>query len=721
MQAGTVPVSAPIDTYLAGNLYPTHKASRGLGGYQVVADNTARDAISALRREEGMLVKVLATDLYYTLASDLTTWNPFFGGGITPADVMLKSVYDPNDDGSVVNSDALQGQTLAQVRDRATHTGVQAIATITGLQTALDNKIETSLIGVANGLVPTNAGNTIDPIYLGVTLSVPLEGWNATTNTPALSDGTGNANEYCFVTVAGTQDLGSGNLVCAIGNFLYHDGTKWNLVPTTGFGVNSITTALGLQTGSTTIDDTTYIDPSTDRNYVTDDQSAAFPAGASASDQLVLQSDLTSLIVVGNGYFMPELFSDGQVLGNGVSRLLNTLTSPATGLAYTNTSAGNYWTRVNSAFTIDVTTMTIDWIAWQEALLAMEQDAYSSISTPGGRGYLTNTGLLLPRTQLAWNANRRGLLFDFDFKGSAFINTTGVSFRQFDRYPVNQAEANSAFLDYSFKMRNAKFVGNGSTDESDCFVRLGATEGSSFEDIRVEDAGMGIDLQFCLRANLTRVNTVAYGKYGVAIRDGLWTGAGANTAQSNNVDVSQYRSVHGSGKAALAGIYCQGNRNINIRDSGFEGFSGAETQILYSQAYPTSGTLATTVKNVVYMESIDWENCGASRAGIRIIGNNITAELNRFMTQVGPGEMLVLMEMSAYNGINGGMTAVVQNSRNSNPGYKFRQLNNGGPTQKWEVHNLDLNNNSSLVHGDNWDTAFAGSSIPTTYRYTARL
>lgn len=40
----------------------------------------------------------------------------------------------------------------AQLRDRATHTGSQAISTVTGLQTALDNKINSSERGVSGGI-----------------------------------------------------------------------------------------------------------------------------------------------------------------------------------------------------------------------------------------------------------------------------------------------------------------------------------------------------------------------------------------------------------------------------------------------------------------------------------------------------------------------------------------------------------------------------------------
>ena len=53
-QPGTVPVSAPIDTYAAANTYPTHKANRGLGGYMTTANLTTLAAISADRREQGV-------------------------------------------------------------------------------------------------------------------------------------------------------------------------------------------------------------------------------------------------------------------------------------------------------------------------------------------------------------------------------------------------------------------------------------------------------------------------------------------------------------------------------------------------------------------------------------------------------------------------------------------------------------------------------------------
>jgi len=52
---------------------------------------------------------------------------------------------------------ATANATDAQLRDRATHTGSQAISTVTGLQTALDNKINTSERGVSGGIATLDA------------------------------------------------------------------------------------------------------------------------------------------------------------------------------------------------------------------------------------------------------------------------------------------------------------------------------------------------------------------------------------------------------------------------------------------------------------------------------------------------------------------------------------------------------------------------------------
>ncbi|MCB9025700.1 MAG: hypothetical protein H6625_05245 [Bdellovibrionaceae bacterium] len=54
-----------------------------------------------------------------------------------------------------------------------------------------------------------------------------LGNWNATTNNPSLADGTGREGDSYIVTVAGTNDLGSGSQTFSVGDYIYYNGTTW--------------------------------------------------------------------------------------------------------------------------------------------------------------------------------------------------------------------------------------------------------------------------------------------------------------------------------------------------------------------------------------------------------------------------------------------------------------------------------------------------------------
>ncbi len=51
--------------------------------------------------------------------------------------------------------------------------------------------------------------------------------YDASNNTPILIDGTGNTGDFYKVSVAGTQNLGSGNIEFAIGDSVLYNGTIW--------------------------------------------------------------------------------------------------------------------------------------------------------------------------------------------------------------------------------------------------------------------------------------------------------------------------------------------------------------------------------------------------------------------------------------------------------------------------------------------------------------
>ena len=81
-------VLAPIVPADDLDLYPTHKAEWGLGGYRSVATLAARNAIPAERREAGMAVRVAEDGELYFLDDDLTTWFASGIGPIAPEDIV---------------------------------------------------------------------------------------------------------------------------------------------------------------------------------------------------------------------------------------------------------------------------------------------------------------------------------------------------------------------------------------------------------------------------------------------------------------------------------------------------------------------------------------------------------------------------------------------------------------------------------------------------------
>lgn len=79
----------------------------------------------------------------------------------------------------------------------------------------------------------TTGGNT----YLGV--------WDASSNTPTLSDATGSVGDMYAVSATGTRSLGSGSITWTQGGFAIHNGTKYEFVGT-GAAVSSVNSYTGV-------------------------------------------------------------------------------------------------------------------------------------------------------------------------------------------------------------------------------------------------------------------------------------------------------------------------------------------------------------------------------------------------------------------------------------------------------------------------------------------
>ena len=71
--------------------------------------------------------------------------------------------------------------------------------------------------------------------------------WDAATNSPAISDAGGSKGQYYVASVAGTQNLGSGSLTFAIGDWAAHNGTIFQKIEATNL-IYSVFSRVGVIT-----------------------------------------------------------------------------------------------------------------------------------------------------------------------------------------------------------------------------------------------------------------------------------------------------------------------------------------------------------------------------------------------------------------------------------------------------------------------------------------
>jgi hypothetical protein len=137
-------------------------------------------------------------------------------------------------DGSVSNAefqylDGVTSSIQTQLDGKAASSHTHAISDVTGLQTALDGKIDDSEKGANNGVATLDAGGKIPVSQLPSSVMEYKGNWDASTNSPSLADGVGDAGDVYRVNVAGTQNLGSGNQTFAIGDWVVYNGSIWQL------------------------------------------------------------------------------------------------------------------------------------------------------------------------------------------------------------------------------------------------------------------------------------------------------------------------------------------------------------------------------------------------------------------------------------------------------------------------------------------------------------
>jgi len=114
------------------------------------------------------------------------------------------------------------------VASSATATELGYLSGVTSaVQTQIDSKIASTEKGAANGVATLDSGGKVPVSQLPNSVMEFQGAWNASTNTPTLADGVGNTGDVYRVSVAGTQNLGSGSQTFDVGDFAIYNGSIW--------------------------------------------------------------------------------------------------------------------------------------------------------------------------------------------------------------------------------------------------------------------------------------------------------------------------------------------------------------------------------------------------------------------------------------------------------------------------------------------------------------
>jgi hypothetical protein len=245
--------------------------------------NTNTQVITASFDSAGILMRgnlIPTINDAYSLGNSINKWNSLYIG---PSSIFIEDSVLGTDAELTVADGALliNGTGLIQVGNmQMTTDGISLITANTGSNIQVgasgdtgymqlnmpgikfsDDSIQTTAAipliqkGNAFGVVPLNGSTKIDTIYLPAGGPVYKGTWNANTNTPTLADGTGTSGDLYIVSVAGTQNLGSGSIAFSVGDEAVYNGTIWQRIAAGVVGVTSFNTRTGdvtLQSGDVT-------------------------------------------------------------------------------------------------------------------------------------------------------------------------------------------------------------------------------------------------------------------------------------------------------------------------------------------------------------------------------------------------------------------------------------------------------------------------------------
>jgi hypothetical protein len=321
-------------------------------------------------------------------------------------------------------------QTLT-LGDTSTFSGGDGIVTVAQATDNLVISVDSSFVeivsrkGASNGYASLDANGRVPSSQLPSSAFEYKGNWNASTNTPTLADGTGDAGDMYRVSVAGNQDLGSGTIDFQVGDYLLYNGAEWDKIDNTDSvsSVNGATGAVVLDSddiaeGSTNLYDKivslsngtgittsgtypsftiTNTDLGSTQNIfkTIDLPTGTDPVAGSNSDTLTFSSSDSSVTINGTGSNTIDI-----TVGASVNTNIFNTNGSLTG-ARTVTQAGNTLAFTGGDFTVDGTTFVVDESASAVGI---------GVAAPAASAVLevasTSKGFLFPRMT---ESNRTGI------------------------------------------------------------------------------------------------------------------------------------------------------------------------------------------------------------------------------------------------------------------------------------------------------------------------
>jgi hypothetical protein len=357
---------------------------------------------------------------------------------------------------------------------------------------------------------------------------------------------------------------------------------------------------------------------------------------------------------------------------------------------------------------INVSTMTIDWIAIQEAFLTMEATSRTSFYGNGARRFNVNHTVRLPR-ESSQGAHTR---FTVDLGGMRIVNASGTDFIVLDRWPSDMAKAHQFAL-YPLDLSNGIVIGNGvNTNSNNVAIRVGANIKGSYKRLYAEYAAVNIALYFNLMVSMEDCQFTGTGLYTIFTSDAYsnalnhtWAGTTNSNSQCNMIDYKRVRCQPGGASTIISAWYIKGGYDHNIERSNAENLGGTAQHLIF---YEGSGD---QVDHTLTVNGFYYEVTGSvTRAVIRVRNEKGIATINNVTGYIS-GTMSAFIEGDNRGG-TGTPTIVVSNCENAHTNHKYRSVVRSSSAGyglqaqvMWDFDNVGMPEWRNALSATNWITS----------------